>query len=78
MSIGRGSMERAAKAAERTEIPKKKPVRKKTAPAVEKAAVLEEEASGQIIYQKSSGMLERDAAPNEVFGLGDAMPVYYF
>lgn len=32
----------------------------------------------QIVYQKSDGMLERDANPNEIFGLGDAMPVYYF
>ncbi|MCI9328157.1 MAG: hypothetical protein HFJ00_18525 [Lachnospiraceae bacterium] len=41
-------------------------------------AVLEKEAEGEIVYQKSSGMLERAAEPNERFGLGDAMPVYYF
>lgn len=40
--------------------------------------VLEKEAEGEIVYQKSSGMLERAAEPNERFGLGDAMPVYYF
>ncbi len=48
-------------------------------PAAGKApAVLEKEAEGEIVYQKSSGMLERAAEPNERFGLGDAMPVYYF
>lgn len=48
-------------------------------PAAGKApAVLKKEAEGEIVYQKSSGMLERAAEPNERFGLGDAMPVYYF
>lgn len=39
-------------------------------------AVLKKEE--EIVYQKSSGMLTRAAKPNERFGLGDAMPVYYF
>lgn len=39
-------------------------------------AVLKKEK--EIVYQKSSGMLTRAAEPNERFGLGDAMPVYYF
>lgn len=43
-----------------------------------KTAALKKEADGEIVYQKSSGMLERAAEPNERFGLGDAMPVYYF
>lgn len=43
-----------------------------------KTAALKKEAEGAIVYQKSSGMLERAAEPNERFGLGDAMPVYYF
>ena len=41
-------------------------------------AVLEKEAEGEIVYQKSSGMLERAPEPNERLGLGDAMPVYCF
>lgn len=32
----------------------------------------------QIVYQTSSQMLNRDAKENETFGVGDAMPVYYF
>lgn len=40
------------------------------------SAVLKKEE--EIVYQKSSGMLERAAEPNERFGIGDAMPVYYF
>lgn len=43
-----------------------------------KTAALKKEADGEIVYQKSNGMLERAAEPNERFGLGDAMPVYYF
>lgn len=70
MAVGKGSMERAAKAVNKTEaenvskaetVKKQKPQKEKT-----------------IVYQKSSGMLERAAEPNERFGLGDAMPVYYF
>lgn len=50
----------------------------KTVAAAETIAAPTEEVLQQIVYQKSGGMLERDAAPNEIFGLGDAMPVYYF
>ena len=80
MAVGRGSMERAAKAA---------PAKKKTEGAAKAKNVKSAAAAGtlaapdeavlqQIIYQPSSGMLSRDAMPNERFGLGDAMPVYYF
>ncbi len=31
----------------------------------------------QVVYQKSSQILTRDAEPNETFGIGDDMPVYY-
>lgn len=92
MAVGKGSMERAAKAAG-TDTAKKpadkaarntkgrKAVESKAALAEKpdvKTPVTEKEAAGQIVYQKSSGMLERAAEPNEQFGLGDAMPVYYF
>ncbi|MCM1388589.1 MAG: hypothetical protein NC231_14770 [Bacillus sp. (in: Bacteria)] len=46
--------------------------------AAETIAAPSKEVLEQIVYQTSSGMLERDAMPNEIFGLGDAMPVYYF
>ena len=86
MAVGKGSMERAAKAAG-TDTSAKKPADKAVGNKVvvsgktianSKAAAPGKEADGQIIYQKSSGMLERAAEPNARFGLGDAMPVYYF
>ena len=80
MAVGKGSMERAAKAA-----PAKKTTRgaakAKNAEPVATANVVtapDESVLQQIVYQPSSGMLSRDAKPNERFGLGDAMPVYYF
>lgn len=46
--------------------------------AAETIAAPTEAVMQQVVYQTSSGMLERDADSNEIFGLGDAMPVYYF
>lgn len=76
MAVGKGSMERAAKTAEK-KAPAKRAVKAKTAAASTIAAPAGE-VMEKIVYQKSDGMLERDAKPNERFGLGDAMPVYYF
>ena len=73
--------EKAAPAVEKPEIKAPKPPKTavEKAPEVKgKTAALKKEAEGAIVYQKSSGMLERAAEPNERFGLGDAMPVYYF
>lgn len=82
MAVGKGSMARAAKsAASGTQGEKKaKPVVKTAAKTVKSSAgaVPKEEVSKQIVYEKNSGMLERDAEPNERFGVGDAMPLYYF
>lgn len=98
MAVGKGSMERAAKAAEPSKTAKNTKGRKASenkaaempvaeasaaeTPVVQAAViaapVVETEINEQIVYQKSSGMLERSAEPNEQFGLGDAMPVYYF
>ena len=36
-----------------------------------------EEVLEKVIYQPSSQILDRDANPNEGFGIGDSMPVYY-
>lgn len=61
--------------------PAKKTTRAAKPKAVASAEVIAAPAEGvmeKIVYQTSSGMLERDAEPNESFGLGDAMPVYYF
>lgn len=87
MAVGRGSMERAAKAV----VEKKPAEQKKTTtekkPAEQKKTVTEKRSVNQlavkeqddiITYQKSAGMLDRAAEPNERFGVGDAMPFYYF
>ena len=80
MAVGKGSMERAAKASSS----KKKAggtAKAKTAGSAAAAQTVtapDEAVLQQIVYQSSSGMLSRDAEPNERFGLGDAMPVYYF
>ncbi len=92
MAVGKGSMERAAKAAAEKKTgaaaEKKTSARSSKKTVIADNAAAETEASviaapsnevmEQIVYQKSSGMLERAAEPNERFGLGDAMPVYYF
>lgn len=93
MAVGKGSMERAAKtaagAAEKSQTSVKKAQTAKAAPAkraaktknvaaAETITAPTEEVMQKVVYQTSSGMLERAAKPNESFGLGDAMPVYYF
>ena len=94
MAVGKGSMARAAKAAgqdgnvtEQVRTAKKSAVSPKKASgktpktpvaAAEIIAAPTEAVMQQVVYQTSSGMLERDADSNEIFGLGDAMPVYYF
>ena len=81
MAVGKGSVERAAKAkaAEKKPGTTAKAVKAaETVTAAKTVAAPDEKVLQQIVYQSSSGMLERDAEPNERFGLGDAMPVYYF
>ena len=81
MAVGKGSVERAAKAKvaeKKTKTAAKTVKTTETVAAAEIIASPDEQVLGQIVYQSSSGMLERDAGPNEIFGLGDAMPVYYF
>lgn len=80
MAVGKGSMERAAKAAG------KKPGAKTAASESGSKAVVsetviaapDEEVVEKVVYQKSSGMLDRAAEANERFSVGDPMPVYYF
>lgn len=81
MAVGKGSVERAAKAkvTEKkagTEV--KAPKTAETVAAAGTIAAPDGKVLQEIVYQPSSGMLDRDAEPNERFGLGDAMPVYYF
>lgn len=37
----------------------------------------EEQMMKQIVYEPSSQILTRDVKPNESFGVGDDMPIYY-
>lgn len=84
MAVGKGSMERAAKTAEKSHATAKKSssgkktAKPKVAAPSATIAAPAKEVMEKIVYQTSDGMLERDAEPNEKFGLGDAMPVYYF
>ncbi len=78
-------MERAAKTVEKTqkvavkeaEI-KKTPAKKETKPKAAAIAAPAEEVVEKLIDRSNDGILARDAMPNERFGIGDAMPVYYF
>ena len=77
----------AAKPSVKTESAK--PAEAKTEAVTETKADIQEEASAsviaapeeavmqRIVYQHSAQILEREAAPNEAFGVGDDMPVYY-
>lgn len=81
MAVGKESVERAAKAKaaeKKTGTTVKTAKTAETVAAAKAIAAPDEKALQQIVYQPSSGMLERDAEPNERFGLGDDMPVYYF
>ena len=92
MAVGKGSMERASKAAkpaDRNTVSKAvKPADKnatsKAAKSVAKKATApktvaaKKKIEGHVEYQKCSQMLERAAEPNEKFYIGDAMPIYYF
>ncbi len=40
-------------------------------------AAPQEEVMRKVVYQESSQILKRDAAPGETFGIGDSMPIYY-
>lgn len=70
--------EAAKKAPVKKTPAKKAPARKATA-KVDKSVIAapSKEVLDAVVYQESSQVLYRVAEPNEVFGLGDAMPVYY-
>lgn len=81
MAVGKGSVERAAKAKvaeKKTGTAAKTAKTAETVAAAKTIAAPDEKVLQEIVYQSSSGILSRDAEPNERFGLGDAMPVYYF
>ena len=85
MAVGKGSMARASKAADNTSVPKetKRTTAKTTAKtkAVTASKVISgtsKEVMQMIEYQKSDQVLDREPEENETFGVGDAMPFYFF
>ena len=85
MAVGKGSMARASKAADNTSVSKetKRTTAKTTAKtkAVAASKVISgtsKEVMQMIEYQKSDQVLDREPEENETFGVGDAMPIYFF
>ena len=85
MAVGKGSMARASKAAANTSVSKetKRTTAKTTAKtkAVTASKVISgtsKEVMQMIEYQKSDQVLDREPEENETFGVGDAMPIYFF
>jgi hypothetical protein len=69
-------MERASKAAPKKTTAKKTTAKKTVTENV--IAAPSPEVLDAIVYQESSQVLNRDAEPNEGFGVGDSMPIYYY
>ena len=85
MAVGKGSMARESKAADNTSVSKetKRTTAKTTAKtkAVTASKVISgtsKEVMQMIEYQKSDQVLDREPEENETFGVGDAMPIYFF
>ena len=85
MAVGKGSMARASKAADNTSVSKetKRTTAKTTAKtkAVTASKVISgtsKEVMQMIEYQKSDQVLDREPEENETFGVGDALPIYFF
>ena len=79
MAVGKGSMARASKAADNTSVSKE--TKRTTAKAVTASKVISgtsKEVMQMIEYQKSDQVLDREPEENETFGVGDAMPIYFF
>ena len=82
--------EDASKAETKKAVPKKtaakKTTTKKATPKKEEAPVAaatvveatSEQVMKEIVYQKSSQVLDREPEVNETFGIGEAMPIYLF
>ena len=85
MAVCKVSMARASKAADNTSVSKetKRTTAKTTAKtkAVTASKVISgtsKEVMQMIEYQKSDQVLDREPEENETFGVGDAMPIYFF
>ena len=85
MAVGKGSMARASKAADNTSASKETKRTTAETTAKTKAVTASKVISGtskevmqMIEYQKSDQVLDREPEENETFGVGDAMPIYFF
>lgn len=85
MAVGKGSMARASKAADNTSVSKetkrttaKTTAKTKAVTASKVISVTSKEVMQMIEYQKSDQVLDREPEENETFGVGDAMPIYFF
>lgn len=85
MAVGKGSMARASKAADNTSVSKetkrttaKTTAKTKTVTASKVISGTSKEVMQMIEYQKSDQVLDREPEENETFGVGDAMPIYFF
>ena len=81
MAVGKGSMARASKAADNTSVPKETKRTTAKTKAVTASKVISgtsKEVMQMIEYQKSDQVLDREPEENETFGVGDAMPIYFF
>ena len=85
MAVGKGSMARASKAADNTSVSKETKRTTANTPAKTQAVTASKVISGtskevmqMIEYQKSDQVLDREPEENETFGVGDAMPIYFF
>ena len=85
MAVGKGSMARASKAADNTSVQKEKKTTTENTTAKTKVVTASKVISGtskevmqMIEYQKSDQVLDREPEENETFGVGDAMPIYFF
>ena len=85
MAVGKGSMARASKAADNTSVSKetkrttaKTTAKTKAVTASKEIAGTSKEVMQMIEYQKSDQVLDREPEENETFGVGDAMPIYFF
>ena len=89
MAVGKGSMARASKAADNTSVSKetKRTTARTTAKTTAKTKAVtaskvisgtSKEVMQMIEYQKSNQVLDREPEENETFGVGDAIPIYFF
>ena len=85
MAVVKVSMARESKAADNTSVPKE--TKRTTAKTTAKTKVVtaskvisgtSKEVMQMIEYQKSDQVLDREPEENETFGVGDAMPIYFF